>query len=89
MSQDQEWFGDRAHPTLPQTPEDHYKTPTLTVGELIEKLKEFPEDAPVGVGMTCIAGFLQGIRRLVQDPYGVVILDQTQEQLYAEEQRLS
>ena len=83
MSEPLIWFGSKPHPTLPQ--HNGYKTPTFTVGELVQELLKQPQDAPTGTAMSSILGHVSGIRRVTQDEHGCVILDQAEEQLYSDE----
>ena len=80
-----EWMADKPHPNLPSAEGDYYRTPTLTVGELREALAKFPDDAPVGICLSAFSGHIQGVKQVMRDELGCVVLDQTETTLYTEE----
>jgi len=77
------WFGDKAHPYLPL--HVGFRTPVLTVGELIRELLKHPKDTPVGTSLSSVHGHVAAIKRVTVDEHGVVVLDQAEEMLYSEE----
>ena len=56
-----------------------------TVQELRKALSPFKPDTEVGVAMSSIIGWVQGIRRITKDNKGRVIIDQCEETLDKEE----
>lgn len=77
------WGGEpKQHPKFP---DGYFKTPTLTVASLIQELSKLPPDTPIGACCSWIHGWVNGIKRVTTDEHGLVILDLTEEGLYADE----
>lgn len=60
----------------------------MNVGQVRHLLKQFNQDTEMGVCLSSVTGWVSGIRRIVTDEKGRVLIDQEEETLDSEEVKI-